>query len=81
MSTCMEHGIAIKRGSSQLVRKGEQQQRGKEKRKGRKQRKGKEKRKREKKGKRKEREKEEGGRQFLPQSIGLPTVGTRWTKE
>ena len=53
---------------------------GKEKRKGEKERKGKEKRKRkkkEKKGKGKEREKKEGGRWFLPQFIGVPTVGTR----
>ena len=58
---------------------------GKEKRKGGKERKGKEKRKRderkEKRRKGKEREKEEGGRQFLPQFIGVPTVETRWTKE
>ena len=25
--------------------------------------------------------KEEGGQQFLPHFIGVPTVGTRWTKE
>ena len=37
--------------------------------------------KKEKKGKGKEREKEKGGRRFLPQFIGIPTVGTRWTKE
>ena len=40
---------------------------------------GKEKRKREKKekkGKGKEREKDEGGRRFLPQYIGVLTVGT-----
>ena len=83
MSTCMEHGIAIKR-SSQPVCRGGEQQRGKEKRKGGKERKGKKKRKREKKekkGKGKEREKYEGGRRFLPQFIGVPTIGTRWTKE
>ena len=65
MSTCMEHGIAMKRGSSQPVSKGEQQQRGKEKRKGRNQRKGKEKRKRENKGKGKERERKEADSFFL----------------
>ena len=48
VSTCMDHGIAIKR-SSQLVRRGGKQQRGKEKRQGGNERKGKEKRKREKK--------------------------------
>ena len=56
----------------------------KEKRKGGNERKGKEKRKREKKEKKregKEREKEEGGRRFLPQFIGVPMVGTCWTKE
>ena len=75
----MEHGIAIKR-SSQPVRRGGEQQRGNEKRKGGKEREGKEKRKREKKekkGKGKEIEKEEGGRRFLPQFIGVPTVETR----
>ena len=41
----------------------------------------KEREKKEKKGKGKEREKEKGGRRFLPQFIGIPTVGTRWTKE
>ena len=78
VSTCMEHGIAIKR-SSQPVRRGGEQQRGKEKRKGGKERKGKEKRKRgkkENKGKGKEREKEKGGRGFLPQFIGVSTVET-----
>ena len=53
----------------------------KEKRNGGKERKGKEKREREKKVKGKEREKDEGGWRFLPQFIGIPTVGTRWTKE
>ena len=80
----MEHGIAIKRGSSQPVRRGEEQYKGKEKRKGGKERKGKEKRKRErkqKKGKGKEREKEEGGQWFLPQFISVSTVETHWTKE
>ena len=72
------------RGSSPQVCGGEEQQRGKEKRKGGKERKGKEKRKREKKekkGKGKEIEKEEGGRRFLHQFIGVPTVETCWTKE
>ena len=41
----------------------------------------KEREKKEKKGKGKEREKEQGGRQFLPQFIGIPIVGTRCTKE
>ena len=84
----MEHGIAIKSGSSQPVCRGTEQQRGKEKRKGGKERKGNEKRKKrkekekkEKKGKGKEREKEKGGWRFLPQFIGILTFGTRWTKE
>ena len=83
VSTCMEHGIAIKR-SSQPVHRGGEQQREKEKRNGGKERKRKEKEKREtkeKKGKGKEREKEEGGRRFLPQFIGVLTIRTRWTKE
>ena len=57
---------------------------GAEKEKGRKGEKGKgekKKRKERKERKRKEIEKEEGGRRFLPQFIGVPTVGTRWTKK
>ena len=56
VSTCMEHGIAIKR-SSQPAHRGGEQQRGKEKRKGGKERKGNEKE-REKRNKRKENENE-----------------------
>ena len=64
-------------GSSQPVRR-RKSRKGKEKR--RKGEKGKGEKK-EKKGKGKEREKEEGGQQFLPQFIGVPTVETRLTKE
>ena len=86
VSTCMGFDLFIKwefTTSSQKERKGRERKEraGKEKRKGGK---GKEKRKREKKemkGKGKEKEKEEGGRWFISQFTGVPTVGTCWTKK
>ena len=73
--TCLKMGV-----HNQFI----EERAGKEKRKGGKEIQGKEKRKREKeenKEKGKERENEEGGRRFLPQFIGILTVGTHWTKE
>ena len=61
-----------------FVEEGGGSRKGKEK--GRKGEKGKGEKK-EKKGKGKEREKEEGGRWFLAQFTGVPTIETRWTKE
>ena len=72
VSTCKGFELCINRGGSQLVygkrEQEERRERGKEKRK---------REKKENKGKGKEREKEERGGQFLPQYIGVPTVGTR----
>ena len=75
---CMEHGIAIKRWSSQPVRRGEEQQRGKEKIN---ERKGKQKREERKERKRKRKREKGRGQRFLPWFIGVPMVETRWTKE
>ena len=69
VSTCMKGASSINR-SVRRRRRGEGGG-GKEKRKG-----GKDKRKK-KKRKGKEIEKDEGGRRFLPQFIGIPTVKTR----
>ena len=69
VSTCME-------GASSINRSVRRRRRGEEERK--REMKGE---KKENKGKGKEREKEEGGWRFLPQYIGVPTIGTRWTKE
>ena len=60
----MEHGIAIKRSSQPVRRRGEQQ-RGKEKRKGGKERKGKEKRKKRKEKEKKEKKRKETDGFFL----------------
>ena len=71
VSTCKGFELCINRGvhnqfmAEENRRKGEKGERRKERKENKRKRKG------------KEREKEEGGRQFLPQYIGVPTVGTR----
>ena len=75
VSTCMEDASSINR----LVRRRrgeEERKREREERRERERRKERRKE-RKKKGKGKESEKKEGGRRFLPQFIGVPTVETR----
>ena len=75
VSTCME-------GASSINRSVRRRRRGEEERKREREERRKERRKKKKKKRKgKEIEKDEGGRRFLPQFIGVPTVETRLTKE